>query len=744
MPKRVLSDSDLDAESNNDEKDSAEKDEEKRPKRQRTNVKSSKIVESDRSDNDDDSDSDNSYASGSKKHKKSKKSGKMSSKTSKKRQKVAVSDNSDDSDLDGHDVEEGELSGMTASDEDDSDFEKFVDGYDDNCIGDKEDQVKLQQMSEKEREEEIYRRLERREMLKTRFEIERKLRKAKKQKKKPDSNAEASAGAESDGAKTSKSRRHLSLDQADKSDDQSDEKEKKKSKKTSKKKQSHQKSKKGNKRRQKVHSDGENDSEDDAGLKTSTDRAKETKINAMKTLVAKRAEKKHKEQESKKPLKFEEVFKSSSSSSSSSSDGESSQNENDDSDIDSTDGKRKKSDRSKEVETKEQLQRIRLSRFKLEKLVFAPFFAKTVAGCFVRIGIGVNDGRPVYRVAEIVDIVETAKVYNVGTSRTNKGLKLRHGNQERVYRLEFVSNNEFTETEFSKWRETLKLLGLSLPTEEFINKKMQDIKAALLHRYTEDEIDQMVQEKMRFRKTINNFALQKSQLIKLKEIAEQQNDDEELQRINQELEELEQMAADAERKRTTTIMPIAYINQRNRQHNLADVDAVTLRHNKLLDSDTGDLFERRKEQTKLMAGSNRLPMLQNATVANNTVIAVESPASPTSLVVNHAQQVPAYAADLPKQKIITATSIRPPPPPPKFNRNFDEGKQPAILAPLPAVSDLFSAHDFELNIDINVVPNAANLSLSNNRPATPASDTSSMLNRRALNLDEYKRKKGLI
>ena len=29
----------------------------------------------------------------------------------------------------------------------------------------------------------------------------------------------------------------------------------------------------------------------------------------------------------------------------------------------------------------------------------------------------------------------------------------RHGNQERVFRLEFVSNQRFTETEFIRWRE---------------------------------------------------------------------------------------------------------------------------------------------------------------------------------------------------------------------------------------------------------------------------------------------------
>ena len=92
------------------------------------------------------------------------------------------------------------------------------------------------------------------------------------------------------------------------------------------------------------------------------------------------------------------------------------------------------------VETKEQLGRIRLSRHKLEKWVHTPFLKRAVVGCFVRIGIGMNNGRSVYRIAEIIDVCETGKIYQLGPTRTNKGLKLRHGVHERVFRLEFVSN----------------------------------------------------------------------------------------------------------------------------------------------------------------------------------------------------------------------------------------------------------------------------------------------------------------
>uniref|UniRef100_A0A914RSY7 Plus3 domain-containing protein n=1 Tax=Parascaris equorum TaxID=6256 RepID=A0A914RSY7_PAREQ len=120
-----------------------------------------------------------------------------------------------------------------------------------------------------------------------------------------------------------------------------------------------------------------------------------------------------------------------------------------------------------EVDCLADIQRIRLSRYKLAKFVHAPFFTKTVVGCFVRIGIGKNkEGRSVYRVdrgddvgvaAQVLDVVETAKVYQLETTRTNKGLKLKHGKDERVYRLEFVSNSPFTEHEFMKWRDAMKI-----------------------------------------------------------------------------------------------------------------------------------------------------------------------------------------------------------------------------------------------------------------------------------------------
>jgi RNA polymerase-associated protein RTF1 len=94
------------------------------------------------------------------------------------------------------------------------------------------------------------------------------------------------------------------------------------------------------------------------------------------------------------------------------------------------------------VSTLAEMNQLRISRHKLERFISLPIFDKTVIGSFVRINIGNNaqTGKIVYRVAEIVDVVETAKIYQFGSGRTNKGIRLKHGTQERVFRLEFVSN----------------------------------------------------------------------------------------------------------------------------------------------------------------------------------------------------------------------------------------------------------------------------------------------------------------
>ena len=62
----------------------------------------------------------------------------------------------------------GEVSDSDISSDEDVPFE-FNDGLGDDLIGDEKDRERLEKMTEKEREQEIFNRVERREMLRTRY-----------------------------------------------------------------------------------------------------------------------------------------------------------------------------------------------------------------------------------------------------------------------------------------------------------------------------------------------------------------------------------------------------------------------------------------------------------------------------------------------------------------------------------------------------------------------------------------------
>lgn len=68
-------------------------------------------------------------------------------------------------------------------------------------------------------------------------------------------------------------------------------------------------------------------------------------------------------------------------------------------------------------------------------------------------------------------------------------MSFRHGLAERVYRMEFVSNQDFTDSEFTKWKDTLEKANLLLPTKPEVERKAKDIAEALRFRPKEDDID---------------------------------------------------------------------------------------------------------------------------------------------------------------------------------------------------------------------------------------------------------------
>ena len=304
--------------------------------------------------------------------------------------------------------------------------DEFDDGLDSDLIGDDDDRDNLSDMTEKQREEELFKRAERREELKKRFEISQKLRKQGNSKEQQNSREKSddSMNSNSDPDKSSGF-------QYDNTQGRRKGYEEKHAKKFSalnnlkamreeKEKKDAQRKEKERKLKKKHRGDSGSgsDLEKIGGSSKSGHKLKASDIYSSSDSDGDKGEVRRKSSSSSS---------SSSSSVSSISSGES-------------DTERHKSNktvkRARVIQTKEELEKIRLSRFKVDKFVHLPIFKKTVVGCFVRIGIGHNKEKnvPVYRVCEITDICETAKVYNVMKSRTNVGLRMRHGKQERVFR----------------------------------------------------------------------------------------------------------------------------------------------------------------------------------------------------------------------------------------------------------------------------------------------------------------------
>lgn len=217
-----------------------------------------------------------------------------------------------------------------------------------------------------------------------------------------------------------------------------------------------------------------------------------------------------------------------------------------------------------------------MSRHKIERFVALPHFDQVVTNCFVRISIGNKNNLPVYRVAEITGVVETGKIYLLGKCRTNKGLRLRFGTSEKVFRLEFISNQDFSESEFEKWKEVCQMADVDLPTLDFIEKKTKEIKEAIVYEFKDEDVHKIIEEKNRFRKYPTNYAVKKTTLMKERYAAILRGEDDLAADLNQQIEELDERANELDKKRSKTLSSISYINDRNRKRNVVEAEKAIM------------------------------------------------------------------------------------------------------------------------------------------------------------------------
>ncbi|XP_055694072.1 RNA polymerase-associated protein Rtf1 [Lutzomyia longipalpis] len=608
----------------------------------------------------------------------------------------------DDEEDEKSELEEGQVS----TDSESSSASEFNDGYDDNLMGDEEDRARLEALSEKERETEIFKRIERRDVMKTRWEIEKKLRQAKKAERAKDRKTEKKPKKKKEKPTIERLPPPKPIAHPPQIASPSPEKRPEESPGSA---PEYFDPKERSKERKK---------------NVEANKTDDKRSNAMALLKARREGKQKREEEEAKrqaerereedkeeldgvaggkssssvKLKASDIYSDDSGSESDekrsgrrSSETRSSESESED----EQKGSSSVPKRPQYITNRDELNKIRLSRHKMERFVHLPIFERVVTNCFVRISIGNHNGKPVYRVAEIVGIVETAKVYQLGKSRTNKGMRLRHGTQERVFRLEFISNQDFSESEFQKWRDVCACSDTELPTLELQQQKVKDIKEAMAYEYKEEDIEKIIEEKNRFRAFPTNYAVRKTLLMKQREEAQGRGDDGLVRELNAQIRELDERANELDKKRSSSLSSISYINNRNRKRNVEEAEKAIMeevRANKGIKID--DPFTRRSTKPRMAfkAGEH-----------------VEEELAP---------MVPA--------------------PPPPGRKKVDETEK-KMNGPS-AENNLYSLHDFEIDLNVDMPVATTNVMP---KPVVKPEETGPK-SKRSLNLEDYKKKRGLI
>jgi len=572
--------------------------------------------------------------------------------------------------------------------------DEFDDGLGEDFIGNDDDRERLESMTEKEREEEIFKRAEKREELKKRFEISQKLKLQLKDKEQAKEKSDGELTSDDDVKKevdTEGRKKGYEVKHAAKFSALNQLKAKREEKEKKDRERKEREEKNGKKKR--VDSGSDSDMEKLAKCGNKNKKLKASEIYS-----------------SDSDSGNGERRKSSSSSSSSSSSGSSGE----------SDTERHKSKKvvkkALNVTCKEDLEKIRLSRYKIDKFVHLPIFKQTVIGCFVRIGIGNNPEKniPIYRVAEITDVCETAKVYDVmpNGNRTNLGFRLQFGKMSKVFRAQFISNKPFTDSEYNKWRETCISEHVDLPTYKHVDSKVASIQKALTYRFSSYDVDKILASKEKFAKGPKNYAMAKAKMMKEKINAQTEGNTEMVEKMDVKLAELEERAEQLDKARCGSLSNISFINDRNRKSNVERAERGIREEEKRLklEGKVDDPFTRRKTRPVLSMPKK------------------DDDAKMTSELLMKLEQERRAKEEQPKSLVQ------------EEKENIEEKKRKKTSE----VSDIFSAHDFD--VDINIRGSVSNMGLSSIavKPVMASQSVSSAPSKRKLKLEDYKKKRGII
>ncbi|KAG8100865.1 hypothetical protein GUJ93_ZPchr0013g37949 [Zizania palustris] len=131
---------------------------------------------------------------------------------------------------------------------------------------------------------------------------------------------------------------------------------------------------------------------------------------------------------------------------------------------------------------------IYLRRSLMEDLIDDPIFSDKIAGTFVRIRIsGLGQKQDMYRLVKVIGTHKISEKYSIGKKTTNFALEILNLNKKEIIAMDTISNQDFTEEECTRLRQSMKYDLISRLKVDDVQEKAKIFQSVRVNDWLENE-----------------------------------------------------------------------------------------------------------------------------------------------------------------------------------------------------------------------------------------------------------------
>ncbi|KAF1836122.1 plus-3-domain-containing protein [Decorospora gaudefroyi] len=146
---------------------------------------------------------------------------------------------------------------------------------------------------------------------------------------------------------------------------------------------------------------------------------------------------------------------------------------------------------------------VRVGRGFFSEVCFHPGFEEAMTGAFGRVGVGQDaQRRTLYKMAQIKGFSAGKPYVFEGKDgkriATDQYVMAQHGSVKKDYQFQFMSNQRFTDSDLDTYRHSLAETNAKMPSQSFLQRKYDDLKALQNHYWTDADISARIAKSKKY------------------------------------------------------------------------------------------------------------------------------------------------------------------------------------------------------------------------------------------------------